>query len=56
MFITSPEKAARQILTAVERDRRRALIGPDAKVIDLISRLPSSLYQGVLTRGARRLG
>jgi NAD(P)-dependent dehydrogenase (short-subunit alcohol dehydrogenase family) len=56
MFITSPEKAARQILTAVERDRRRALIGPDAKVIDLISRLPGSLYQGVLTRGARRLG
>jgi short-subunit dehydrogenase len=56
MFITSPEKAARQILTAVERDRRRALIGPDAKVIDLISRLPGSLYQGVLSRGARRLG
>jgi butyryl-CoA dehydrogenase len=56
MFITSPEKAARQILSAVERDRRRALIGPDAKVIDLISRLPGSLYQGVLTRGAKRLG
>ena len=25
VFITSPEKAARQILTAVQRDRRRAL-------------------------------
>jgi butyryl-CoA dehydrogenase len=56
MFITSPDKAARQILTAVERDRRRALIGPDAKVIDLISRLPGGMYQSVLTRGARRLG
>jgi NAD(P)-dependent dehydrogenase (short-subunit alcohol dehydrogenase family) len=55
MFITSPEKAARQILMAVERDRRRALIGPDAKAIDLISRLPGSLYQNVLSRGARRL-
>ena len=51
-FITSPEKAARQILAAVQRDRRRALIGPDAKVIDLVSRLPAGLYQRVLERGA----
>ena len=51
-FITSPEKAAEQILVAVRRDRRRALIGPDAKVIDLVSRLPAVLYQSVLTRGA----
>jgi butyryl-CoA dehydrogenase len=55
MFITSPERAARQILVAVQRDRRRALIGPDAKVIDLISRLPGTLYQNVLARGASRL-
>jgi butyryl-CoA dehydrogenase len=51
-FITSPEKAAEQILTAVRRGRRRALIGPDAKAIDLVSRLPAVLYQSVLTRGA----
>jgi short-subunit dehydrogenase len=50
-FITSPEKAAEQILAAVRRDRRRALIGPDAKVIDLVSRLPAGIYQSVLTRG-----
>jgi len=50
---TRPARAARQILTAVERDRRRALIGPDAKVIDLISRLPAGLYQRVLVKGAR---
>ncbi len=55
-FITTPEKAARQILTAVGRDRRRALIGPDAKVIDLVSRLPAGLYQKVLIRGAAALG
>ena len=54
-FITSPDKAASQILTAVRRDRRRALIGPDAKVIDLVSRLPANLYQSVLTRGATAL-
>jgi NAD(P)-dependent dehydrogenase (short-subunit alcohol dehydrogenase family) len=51
-FITSPAKAAEQILTAVRRDRRRALIGPDAKAIDLVSRLPAVLYQSALTRGA----
>jgi short-subunit dehydrogenase len=55
VFITSPEKAARQILAAVRRDRRRALIGPDAKGIDLVSRLPAALYQTVLARAARRV-
>jgi len=52
--LTTPEKAARQILTAVQRNRRRVLVGPDAKVIDLISRLPAGLYQRALTRGAKR--
>jgi butyryl-CoA dehydrogenase len=50
---TTPEKAARQILAAVEQNKRRALIGPDAKVIDLISRLPAGLYQRVVVRGAK---
>jgi len=51
--MTSPEKAARQILAAVEANKRRALIGPDAKLIDVISRLPAGLYQRVLVRGAK---
>jgi cation diffusion facilitator CzcD-associated flavoprotein CzcO/NAD(P)-dependent dehydrogenase (short-subunit alcohol dehydrogenase family) len=50
---TSPEKAARQILAAVEKDRRRALIGPDAVAFDLVSRLPAGLYQRALVAGAR---
>ena len=54
--MTTPEKAARQILAAAEKDRRRALIGPDAKVIDFVSRLPAALYQRVLVRGAKRRG
>ena len=54
MALTSPEKAARQILVAVERNRRRALIGPDGKVIDLISRLPAGVYERALARRARR--
>lgn len=52
--MTSPEKAARQILAAVERDRRRALIGPDAKLIDFVSRLPAGFYQWILVKGAGR--
>jgi butyryl-CoA dehydrogenase len=52
--MTTPEKAARQILKAVERNRRRALIGPDAKVLDVISRLPAGVYQRVIVFGARR--
>ena len=52
--MTSPEKAARQILLAVTTDRRRALIGPDAKVIDLISRLPIALYEELLVKGVRK--
>jgi NAD(P)-dependent dehydrogenase (short-subunit alcohol dehydrogenase family) len=55
LFITSPGKAARQILAAVQRDRRRALIGPDAKLIDFVSRLPATLYQTALEKGGRRI-
>ena len=54
LAITTPEKAARQILKAVERNRRRALIGPDAKALDLISRLPAGVHQRVLAQGAIR--
>lgn len=51
---TKPDKAARQIIKAVERNRRRALIGPDAKLFDLMSRLPTGIYQRVLVAQARR--
>jgi NAD(P)-dependent dehydrogenase (short-subunit alcohol dehydrogenase family) len=53
-LITTPDKAARQILAAVEANKRRALVGPDAKAIDLVSRLPAGVYQRVLVSGARR--
>lgn len=52
--VTTPEKAARQIVSAVRRNRRRALIGPDAKFFDLMSRLPAGLYQRFLIADARR--
>ena len=54
MARTTPEKAAEQILRAVSRNRRRALIGPDAVLFDLASRLPAGLYQRLLVAGGRR--
>lgn len=52
--LTTPERAARQILSGVEKGRRRILVGPDAKAIDLLARLPAGLYRGLLVRGGRR--
>jgi butyryl-CoA dehydrogenase len=51
---TTPAGAARQILAGVVRDRRRVLVGPDATVIDLISRLPAALTQRTILTAARR--
>ena len=50
-----PEEAARQILEAVQNDKRRLLIGNDAKAIDLIQRILPTGYQKV-TAFATKLG
>jgi NADP-dependent 3-hydroxy acid dehydrogenase YdfG len=42
---TSPQRAARIILEAVRKNRARVLVGPDAKVLDLVVRLTGSGYQ-----------
>lgn len=52
-FITSPQDAARTILRGVERGQARILIGPDARLADLIQRLWPGRYNEIL---ARRLG
>lgn len=54
LFITSPESAARQIVRAVQLDRRRALIGPDAVVVELLAKLPAGLTQRLVGRAAAR--
>lgn len=51
--MTSPDRAARRILAAVRANKRRVLVGPDAKFIDLLSRLPAGLYQRALVFGAK---
>ena len=55
LFITSAEQAARTILRAVERNRRRVLVGPDAFMIDLIVRLFPAGSQRFTMNLARRL-
>lgn len=53
-FITSPAKAAKVILRAVERDKRRAVIGPDAFFFLGLSTLPPGVYQRIVAAGAKR--
>lgn len=52
---TSAERAASQILGAVLRNRRRVVVGPDAKVLDLLVRMLGSWYQPVAVWLARRM-
>ncbi len=47
---TSPEQAAQAIVRAVERGRERLLIGPDARLIDLIQRLLPVRYFRFIAR------
>ncbi len=45
LTLTSPEKAARIIVSGVLANRPRILVGPDAKAIDLLQRLLGIRYQ-----------
>ena len=49
-FITAPDKAARVILAGVRANKRRVLIGPDARVYDWMVRLLPSGYQSIAKR------
>ena len=54
LFITSADKAAQIILAAVRKNKRRVVVGPDAKVLDLIVRLLPSGYQRLVMAGFKR--
>jgi NAD(P)-dependent dehydrogenase (short-subunit alcohol dehydrogenase family) len=54
LLVTNPEKAAKSILIAVEKDKRRVLIGRDAYLIDGIARLLPGAYQQAVKRFVRR--
>lgn len=53
-FITSANKAARVILDGVRANKRRILVGPDARAFDWMVRLLPSTYQDI-TKGYAKL-
>jgi NAD(P)-dependent dehydrogenase (short-subunit alcohol dehydrogenase family) len=52
---TTAESAALQILSAVENNERRVLVGPDAKFLDKVVRLLGSAYQVLVLRQVRSM-
>lgn len=50
-FITSPQRAAKIILRAVEADKRRAMIGPDGHLLNVLAHLPPGVYQRLIGLG-----
>ncbi|HVX17496.1 MAG TPA: SDR family NAD(P)-dependent oxidoreductase [Acidimicrobiales bacterium] len=50
-FLTSPEKAAAVIVGALEANKRRAFVGPDAHAFRLLSLLPPGVYQNLIRFG-----
>jgi NADP-dependent 3-hydroxy acid dehydrogenase YdfG len=52
---TSPQKAAQIILDGVRKNRARVLVGPDAKVLDLIVRVTGSGYQRLFSSVMSRM-
>lgn len=53
MAHTTPEQAAQDIVNAILKNRRRQLIGPDARVMDVVQRLLPTAYQRLLVAGTR---
>lgn len=54
MFFTTPTRAAKVIIKAVQADKRRAMIGPDAHLFNLMAKLPPAVYQRMIAQGSRR--
>lgn len=52
---TTPERAAERIVDGILRNKARVLIGADAHLIDLASRLLGPAYLGLAARVARRM-
>lgn len=50
LFITTAEKAATVILKGVKSNQRRILIGPDAKLLDVMARALPASYQTLVEK------
>jgi short-subunit dehydrogenase len=53
LFLTSPEAAAKAILSGVQHNDRRVLIGLDALAADSMQRILPSFYQSLVTAAMR---
>lgn len=53
-FITSAARAAEVIVEGVRKDKRRVLIGPDARALDLMGRVAPAGYQRLITGAVRK--
>lgn len=51
---TKPEQAAEQIIDAIVTNRRRLLIGADAKLLDVVQRLVPTQYQSLVAYVVKR--
>lgn len=55
LFRTTPEDAARSIISAISRNKRRLLIGSEAVALDLMQRLLPAGYQRLMISGQKLL-
>ena len=51
---TTPGRAAEVIIDAVLKNRRRVLVGTDAKIVDFLSRLPAVVIHTLLVTAGKR--
>ncbi len=56
MFLTSSASAAKTILAAVAADKRRVLVGPDAKALDAMQRTLPQFYQRLVSASFKLAG
>ena len=54
LAMTTPEQAAKIIYKAMMKNKRRVLVGADARIIEGMQRLAPGAYQNVLIKGALR--
>jgi short-subunit dehydrogenase len=54
-FITTADEAARVILDGVRRNKRRVLIGRDARAADWLARILPAAYQALVVMQTRRM-
>jgi len=52
---TSPDDAAAQIVDAIEKGRRRLLIGMDARIFDTVQRVLPARYQSLVVRLVKKV-